>query len=158
MREFEVQTAASMQDLGERIGHRCRPGDLIVLIGDLGSGKTTMVQGFGRALGVSEQITSPTFVIARVHVTDIGLPHLVHVDAYRLGSALEFDDLGLEADIAESITVVEWGEGKAERLANDYLIVQISRADDGVDETRRVEISAVGDRWTASDLDLIAGP
>jgi tRNA threonylcarbamoyladenosine biosynthesis protein TsaE len=158
MTGLEVQSAESMQALGERIGHRCRPGDLIVLAGDLGSGKTTLVQGLGRALGVTEQITSPTFVIARVHVTDIGLPQLVHVDAYRLGSVLEFDDLGLDADFAESVMVVEWGEGKAEQLSSDYLTVQIVRADDGSDETRRVDIRAVGDRWTARDLELIVGP
>ena len=158
MTGLEVQSAESMQALGKRIGHRCRPGDLIVLAGDLGSGKTTLVQGLGRALGVTEQITSPTFVIARVHVTDIGLPQLVHVDAYRLGSVLEFDDLGLDADFAESVMVVEWGEGKAEQLSSDYLTVQIVRADDGSDETRRVDIRAVGDRWTARDLELIVGP
>ncbi len=158
MTRLEVQTAASMQALGARIGHRCRPGDLIVTAGDLGSGKTTLVQGLGRALGVIEQITSPTFVIARVHVTGSGFPQLVHVDAYRLGSVLEFDDLGLDADFAESVTVVEWGEGKAEELSSDYLTVQIGRADEGGDETRRVDISAVGDRWTASDLELIVGP
>ena len=107
---------------------------------------------------MTEQITSPTFVIARVHVTDIGLPQLVHVDAYRLGSVLEFDDLGLDADFAESVMVVEWGEGKAEQLSSDYLTDQIVRADDGSDETRRVDIRAVGDRWTARDLELIVGP
>jgi tRNA threonylcarbamoyladenosine biosynthesis protein TsaE len=81
----------------------------------------------------------------------------VHVDAYRLGSALEFDDLDLAADVDESITVVEWGEGKAEQLAGDYLVVTISRSDNGADETRRVAISAVGERWTLSDLAVLAG-
>ena len=156
MIELAVTTAGAMQALGERIGHKCRAGDLVLLVGDLGAGKTTLVQGLGLALGVAERVTSPTFVIARVHATAAGFPQLVHVDAYRLGSALEFDDLDLAADVDESVTVVEWGEGKAEQLARDYLVVRISRTDNGVDETRRVAISAVGSRWTLSDLEVLA--
>ncbi len=156
MIELAVTTAGAMQALGERIGHKCRAGDLVLLVGDLGAGKTTLVQGLGLALGVAERVTSPTFVIARVHATASGLPNLLHVDAYRLGSALEFDDLDLAADVDESVTVVEWGEGKAEQLARDYLVVRISRSDIGVDETRRVAISAVGSRWTLSDLEVLA--
>ncbi len=156
MIELAVTTAGAMQALGERIGHKCRAGDLVLLVGDLGAGKTTLVQGLGLALGVAERVTSPTFVIARVHATAAGFPQLVHVDAYRLGSALEFDDLDLAADVDESVTVVEWGEGKAEQLARDYLVVRISRSDIGVDETRRVAISAVGSRWTLSDLEVLA--
>ena len=156
MIELAVTTAGAMQALGERIGHKCRAGDLVLLVGDLGAGKTTLVQGLGLALGVAERVTSPTFVIARVHATAAGFPQLVHVDAYRLGSALEFDDLDLTADVDESVTVVEWGEGKAEQLARDYLVVRISRSDIGVDETRRVAISAVGSRWTLSDLEVLA--
>ena len=156
MIELAVTTAGAMQALGERIGHNCRAGDLVILVGDLGAGKTTLVQGLGLALGVAERVTSPTFVIARVHATAAGFPQLVHVDAYRLGSALEFDDLDLAADVDESVTVVEWGEGKAEQLARDYLVVTISRTDNGVDETRRVAISAVGSRWTLSDLEVLA--
>ena len=156
MIELAVTTAGAMQALGERIGLKCRAGDLVLLVGDLGAGKTTLVQGLGLALGVAERVTSPTFVIARVHATAAGFPQLVHVDAYRLGSALEFDDLDLAADVDESVTVVEWGEGKAEQLARDYLVVRISRSDIGVDETRRVAISAVGSRWTLSDLEVLA--
>ena len=156
MIELAVTTAGAMQALGERIGHKCRAGDLVLLVGDLGAGKTTLVQGLGLAVGVAERVTSPTFVIARVHATAAGFPQLVHVDAYRLGSALEFDDLDLAADVDESVTVVEWGEGKAEQLARDYLVVRISRSDIGVDETRRVAISAVGSRWTLSDLEVLA--
>lgn len=157
MIELAVPTADAMKALGARIGHNCRPGDLVLLVGDLGAGKTTLVQGLGQSLGVAERVTSPTFVIARVHATAVGLPQLVHVDAYRLGSALEFDDLDLAADVDESITVVEWGEGKAEQLAGDYLVVTISRSDNGADETRQVSISAVGERWTLSDLAVLAG-
>jgi len=115
------------------------------------------VQGLGQSLGVAERVTSPTFVIARVHATAVGLPQLVHVDAYRLGSALEFDDLDLAADVDESVTVVEWGEGKAEQLAGAYPVVKINRSDIGDDETRQVAISAVGTRWTLSDLAVLAG-
>ena len=157
MSHVEARTAASMQDLGERLGRQCRPGDLVLLVGDLGSGKTTLVQGLGRALQVNERVTSPTFVIARVHETPAGLPTLVHVDAYRLGAAVELDDLDLDAGIAESVTVVEWGQGKAEQLAGDHLIVQITRSQDAADESRQVELIAVGDRWTESDLTAIAG-
>ncbi|GDX32993.1 tRNA threonylcarbamoyladenosine biosynthesis protein TsaE [Actinomycetes bacterium] len=156
MIELEIRTAASMRDLGQRIGGRCRPGDLILLVGDLGAGKTTLVQGLGLALGVTDRITSPTFVIARVHETSGEFPSLVHVDAYRLGSALEFDDLDLATDVEVSVTVVEWGASKAEQLAGDYLVVQITRSDDGVDETRVVQISGVGSRWTFDDLEMIA--
>lgn len=156
MIELAVTTAGAMQALGERIGQKCRAGDLVLLVGDLGAGKTTLVQGLGLALGVAERVTSPTFVIARVHATAAGFPQLVHVDAYRLGSALEFDDLDLAADVDESVTVVEWGEGKAEQLARDYLVVRISRSDIGDDETRQVAISAVGERWTLSDLAVLA--
>jgi len=156
MIELEVATAGAMQAMGERIGQKCRAGDLVLLVGDLGAGKTTLVQGLGLALGVAERVTSPTFVIARVHATAAGFPQLVHVDAYRLGSALEFDDLDLDAEVDESVVVVEWGEGKAEQLARDYLVVKISRTDNGVDETRRVAISAVGTRWTLSDLEVLA--
>ncbi|MSO26586.1 MAG: tRNA (adenosine(37)-N6)-threonylcarbamoyltransferase complex ATPase subunit type 1 TsaE [Candidatus Nanopelagicales bacterium] len=158
MSQVVIDTAASMQALGERIGHNCRPGDLVLLVGDLGAGKTTLVQGLGLALGVTERVTSPTFVIARVHATAAGFPQLMHVDAYRLGSALEFDDLDLAAEVDESVTVVEWGEGKAEQLAGDYLLVQITRSDYDVDETRRVELTGRGERWTTNDLDVIAGP
>ncbi|PHX60984.1 MAG: tRNA (adenosine(37)-N6)-threonylcarbamoyltransferase complex ATPase subunit type 1 TsaE [Actinobacteria bacterium] len=156
MIELEVTTAGAMQALGERIGYKCRAGDLVILVGDLGAGKTTLVQGLGLALGVAERVTSPTFVIARVHVTAPGFPQLVHVDAYRLGSALEFDDLDLAAEVDDSVTVVEWGEGKAEQLARDYLVVTICRSDNGVDETRHVAISTVGERWTRSDLAVLA--
>ena len=156
MIELKVSTAGAMQALGERIGHNCRPGDLVLLVGDLGAGKTTLAQGLGQSLGVAERVTSPTFVIARVHATAAGLPQLVHVDAYRLGSAIEFDDLDLSADVDESVTVVEWGLGKAEQLARDYLVVTISRSDTGDDETRQVAISAVGERWTSNDLAVIA--
>ena len=95
----------------------CFPGDLFVLSGDLGAGKTTFTQGLGEALSVRGPITSPTFVIARTHPSLADGPPLVHVDAYRLGSAAELDDIDLDATTEEAVTVVEWGDGMAEQLA-----------------------------------------
>ena len=94
-----------------------RPGDLVIASGDLGAGKTTLTQGIGRGLGSAGPIISPTFVLSRVHPSATGRPTLVHVDAYRLSSPAELDDLDLEATVAESVTVVEWGQGIAEGLA-----------------------------------------
>ena len=109
--------AAQMRALGARLAGLLRPGDLVVLAGPLGAGKTTLVQGIGDGLGVRGPVTSPTFVIARVHPSLCGGPDLVHADAYRLGSRLEVDDLDLDADLDHSVTVVEWGEGLVENLA-----------------------------------------
>jgi tRNA threonylcarbamoyladenosine biosynthesis protein TsaE len=126
-----------------------RAGDLVLLTGELGAGKTTLAQGIGAGLGVRGAVTSPTFVIARVHPSQVGGPALVHVDAYRLGSLDEVDDLDLDASLAESITLVEWGSGKADRLAEDRLEVVIERArgDDTGDDARTVRLVGVGDRW-----------
>ena len=143
-----VRTADEMRSLGARVARLCRPGDVIVLTGDLGAGKTTFVQGMGAELGIPEHVTSPTFVIARVHRSASGT-QLVHVDAYRLSDALELDDLDLDADVACSITVIEWGQGHGERLAPDRLIVSIRTCDD---DSREVRIEPVGDRWTFVDL------
>lgn len=123
--EIAVATAAEMRALGVRLAGLLRAGDLIILSGPLGAGKTTLTQGIGDGLGVRGPVTSPTFVIARVHKGDLPL---VHADAYRLGSSLELDDLDLDADIATSVTVVEWGEGLAEILAADRLEISITPA------------------------------
>ncbi|HET6818536.1 MAG TPA: tRNA (adenosine(37)-N6)-threonylcarbamoyltransferase complex ATPase subunit type 1 TsaE [Mycobacteriales bacterium] len=139
-----------MRALGTRIARLAQPGDLIVLTGDLGAGKTTLVQGIGAGLGVTGPVVSPTFVIARVH-RDGRVP-LVHVDAYRLGSVEEVDDLDLDAALEDSVTVVEWGEGLVEDLAADRLEVRLERSADESDETRRVTLTGVGARWSASDL------
>src|ERR1700761_7818299 len=119
-----VSTAAQMRELGRVLGGLLRAGDLVILSGGLGAGKTTLTQGIGAGLGVRGPITSPTFVIARVHppasppaATGQAPPALVHADAYRLGSTLELDDLDLDTDTASTVTVVEWGEGLAEGLA-----------------------------------------
>ena len=145
-----VPTAGDMRALGARLADVLRAGDLLVLTGDLGAGKTTLVQGVGAGLGVGGPVVSPTFVIARVH-RDGRLP-LVHVDAYRLGSVAEVDDLDLDAALDESVTVVEWGEGLVEELAGDRLEVRLERSADEADETRQVTLTGVGARWSTADL------
>ena len=122
----DVPTAADMRDLGERLAGLLRAGDLVVLSGSLGAGKTTLTQGIGAGLGVRGPVTSPTFVIARQHPSLRGGPALVHADAYRLGSRAEVDDLDLDTDVATSVTVVEWGEGLVEDLAPSFLQIAIS--------------------------------
>ncbi|MEV4001052.1 tRNA (adenosine(37)-N6)-threonylcarbamoyltransferase complex ATPase subunit type 1 TsaE [Actinomadura sp. NPDC049753] len=143
-----------MRELGLRLAGLLRAGDLLVMTGHLGAGKTTLTQGIGEGLKVRGPITSPTFVIARVHPSLAGGPSLVHVDAYRLGGFAELDDLDLDASVEDSVTIVEWGEGLAEGLADDRLEVIISRGE-GPGEGREVRIVGVGDRW--SDLQLGPG-
>jgi tRNA threonylcarbamoyladenosine biosynthesis protein TsaE len=157
----EVPDAETMRALGHRLAGQLRPGDLLVLTGELGSGKTTFTQGLGDGLGVRGPVTSPTFVIARVHPSEVGGPELVHVDAYRLGSMAELDDLDLDTDLDDAVTVVEWGEGLAEGLSDSRLEVRITRAltvDElsGEDDPRRVEITPIGPRWHALALEELA--
>ena len=123
-----VPTAEEMRDLGVRLAGVLRAGDLVVLTGHLGAGKTTLTQGIGEGLKVRGPITSPTFVIARVHPSLAEGPALVHVDAYRLGRLAELDDLDLDVSVADSVTVVEWGEGIAEGLAADRLEIALTRS------------------------------
>ncbi len=146
----EVRTAEEMRALGERLARQLRAGDLVVLSGGLGAGKTTLAQGIGRGLGVRGPVLSPTFVIARVH-RDGRVP-VVHVDAYRLSSVAEVDDLDLDASREESVTLVEWGEGLVEDLAGDRLEVHIRRGEDLDDETRWVDVDGVGERWAGVTL------
>jgi len=148
-----VPTAEEMRTLGTRLAAMLRPGDLVLLRGELGAGKTTLTQGIGEGLRVRGAVTSPTFVIARVHPSLVDGPALVHVDAYRLGSLAEVDDLDLDASLADSVTVVEWGEGLVEGLADDRLEVTVHRsAGEGGDERREVEVLGVGDRWAGVAL------
>ena len=144
MTELVVPDAGAMQDLGRRLGSVLRAGDLVVLAGDLGAGKTTLAQGIGDGLGVRGPVTSPTFVIARVHPSLVAGPPLVHVDAYRLAGALEVDDLDLDASVDDSVTVVEWGAGKVEGLAESRLEVTLVPTDEGA---RTVTLTGVGERW-----------
>jgi tRNA threonylcarbamoyladenosine biosynthesis protein TsaE len=151
-------TAASADDtreLGRRLAPSLFAGDLVILSGDLGAGKTTFTQGLGEGLQVRGAVTSPTFVISRVHPSLVGGPALVHVDAYRLGGLAELDDLDLDVSVADSVTVVEWGEGLAEGLADDRLDVALTRTtgatgDDA--EARTVRITPVGARWVGSGV------
>ena len=155
--EVLLVTSADTEALGRRLAGLLRAGDLVLLSGELGAGKTTLTRGLGAALGVRGAVTSPTFVIARVHPSLVGGPALVHVDAYRLGSLAEVDDLDLDASLEESVTVVEWGTGKAEALAADRLEVTLARGDDPADETRTARLRPVGPRWSGVDLDSRLG-
>lgn len=138
-----VATPEDMRALGAAIGVVARPGDLVVLTGPLGAGKTVVAQGIAAGLGVTERVTSPTFVIAHVH-RDGRVP-FVHVDAYRLSSVAEVDDLDLDASLAESVTAVEWGAGLVEALADSWLEVAIARAPDT--EVREVTLTPRGGDW-----------
>ena len=160
--ELDVPTAEEMRGLGGRLASVLRGGDLVLLAGDLGSGKTTLTQGIGAGLQVRGDVTSPTFVIARAHPSLVAGPSLVHADAYRLGGVDELDDLDLDAALDESVTVVEWGEGLAESLALERLEVVVRRrrgapvdgadlTDDG-DDPRHVRVHPVGRRWIGVDL------
>ena len=150
----DARDADAMRDLGRRVAELLRPGDVVVLVGGLGAGKTTFTQGLGAGLGVRGDVTSPTFVISRVHPSTVGGPALVHVDAYRLGGIAELDDLDLDTSLEESVTVVEWGEGIAEGLAESRLEVRIERAvgqqagdADAELDPRRVTVTGHGPRW-----------
>jgi tRNA threonylcarbamoyladenosine biosynthesis protein TsaE len=164
--ETTVASAAQMNGLGTRLAALLGPGDLVVLSGPLGAGKTTLAQGIGAGLNVRGPVTSPTFVIARVHPSLAGGPDLVHADAYRLGSRAEVDDLDLDADLGTSVTVVEWGEGLVEDLAGSYLAIGIEAEPgaggphDGEDQPRAVRLTGWGERWqdgAAHDLRALAG-
>jgi tRNA threonylcarbamoyladenosine biosynthesis protein TsaE len=147
-RTLRVPTDTAMRELGRELAGKLRAGDLVILSGPLGAGKTTLVQGIGAGLRVRGPITSPTFVIARVHprlAGDSGTgPPLVHADAYRLGSVVEVDDLDLDTDSA--VTVVEWGRGLVEELAEDRLEISIEPDSEG--DARTVRITGHGARWS----------
>jgi tRNA threonylcarbamoyladenosine biosynthesis protein TsaE len=165
---LDIPASEHMRALGIRLAQVLLPGDLVILDGPLGAGKTTLVQGIGTGLGVRGPVTSPTFVIARVHPSLSGGPDLVHADAYRLGSWLEVDDLDLDADVDHCVTVVEWGEGLVEALAAGHLLITIGwagsqdggeppgqadlqagdlQAGDQPGEPRVVTVTGFGDRW-----------
>ncbi len=141
-----LRTVEDTQAWGARLGSLLRAGDLLVLSGGLGAGKTSLTQGIAQGLQVRGPITSPTFVISRVHPSLVGGPDLVHVDAYRLGGLAELEDLDLDASVEQAVTVVEWGHGVAEQLSEDYLEVTLSGYD-----ARTVELVGHGARWTGRD-------
>jgi tRNA threonylcarbamoyl adenosine modification protein YjeE len=124
-----VPTSADMHALGVRLGAGLRAGDIVVLTGPLGAGKTTLTRGIGEGLGVRGPVQSPTFVIARTHPSLVGGPALVHVDAYRLGDPREFDDLDL--DLSTSVVVVEWGRDVVATVASEWIDVEIERPTGG---------------------------
>ncbi len=147
--EFRIQDPEHMHRLGLAIAKVLRAGDLLLLNGALGAGKTTLTRGIGEGLGASGTVQSPTFVLARTHRTQAG-PKLVHVDAYRLSSAVELDDLDI--DFANSIVVVEWARDYIDGLAEHWLQVDINRDSD--DESRMVTISGIGQRWQGVEIAL----
>lgn len=136
---------------GRRLAELLGAGDLVVLTGGLGAGKTTLTRGLGEGLGVRGAVTSPTFVIARVHPSLVGGPELVHVDAYRLGGSAELDDLDLDSELDEAVTVVEWGAGLAEGLADERL--EITLVADPATEARTLTATGVGARWEDVDVE-----
>jgi tRNA threonylcarbamoyladenosine biosynthesis protein TsaE len=145
-----------MRACGAALAGVLRAGDVVVLSGELGAGKTTLTQGLGVGLGVRGPVTSPTFVIARRHPSLGAGPALVHADAYRLGGVAELDDLDLDTSLDDAVTVVEWGEGLAEGLADDRLEIRVERAVATPDadelDPRRVHVAPVGRRWLGVDL------
>ncbi|MEV6550099.1 tRNA (adenosine(37)-N6)-threonylcarbamoyltransferase complex ATPase subunit type 1 TsaE [Streptomyces sp. NPDC051597] len=157
MTRLTLDSPAEMQELGRRIAKLLRPGDLVLLTGELGAGKTTLARGLGEGLGVRGAVTSPTFVIARVHPSLTGGPALVHVDAYRLGGGLdEMEDLDLDVSLPDSVVVVEWGDGKVEELSDDRLHVVIDRVVGETDDDRRVvTVTGLGKRWSGAGIDAL---
>ncbi len=143
-REHFLPTPEDTHALGRALAEALAPGDLVVLVGPLGAGKTALTQGIGAGLGVREPVTSPTFVISRVHRG--GRVPLVHVDAYRLGGVADVDDLDLDASTDESVTVVEWGQGLVERLTDEHLEIRLDRRDDDV---RTAVLVPHGPGWEA---------
>jgi tRNA threonylcarbamoyladenosine biosynthesis protein TsaE len=156
-----IATPDAMEEFGARVAAELRAGDLVLVNGELGAGKTTFTRGLGEALGVRGAVTSPTFVLARTHprvsTGSTHKPPLVHVDAYRLGSAVELDDLDI--DFAGSIVVVEWGDGLLDGITESWLRIDIERPhggeaddDEGI-EPRTVTIAGVGPRWEGVSWD-----
>ncbi|HEV6955470.1 MAG TPA: tRNA (adenosine(37)-N6)-threonylcarbamoyltransferase complex ATPase subunit type 1 TsaE [Promicromonospora sp.] len=170
---LELPDADATRALGTALAGLLRAGDLVILTGDLGAGKTTLTQGLGAALNVRGQVASPTFIVAREHPPlprEDGTrgPGLVHVDAYRLGGLGELDALDLDSSLEDSVTVVEWGRGLAEALADDRLEIDLERPrgaagpeedPDGDPEagTRTATVRAVGPRWAGVDLGVLRG-
>jgi tRNA threonylcarbamoyl adenosine modification protein YjeE len=147
---IRVETDEIMHQLGCSLAQLLTAGDLVLLTGPLGAGKTTLSRGIGEGLGVLSNVSSPTFVIARTHKRSDSAVPLVHVDAYRLGSAAEFDDLDI--DLPRSIVLVEWGRGFTDGLSDSWLDIEIERDHTGESETRMVRILGFGPRFVDSAL------
>ena len=159
-----ANTAEAMRGLGQQLGSALEPGDVVLLVGPLGAGKTTFTQGVGAGLNVQGQVTSPTYIVARVHDALGDGPDLVHVDAYRLEDDLDLETVDLDASVEQAVTVVEWGRGRAEGLSDDRLEVEFSFAepvpdsagdptagtaeDEMPEEPRQVRFIPVGQHWS----------
>lgn len=141
-----IEDAEQMHELGLRLAKQLKVGDLVVLTGPLGAGKTTLSRGIGEGLNVVGTVSSPTFVIARTHKRTDGGPELVHIDAYRLGSPRELDDL--DVDFAKSISLIEWGRGFTDGISDSWLDVEIERDQTGASEIRVVKLIGNGPRWS----------
>ncbi|WP_087484171.1 tRNA (adenosine(37)-N6)-threonylcarbamoyltransferase complex ATPase subunit type 1 TsaE [Brachybacterium massiliense] len=165
-----TRQAEGTRTVARALAAALRAGDVLVLDGPLGAGKTTFTQGLGAGLEVRGPIASPTFVIERVHPSLAGGPDLVHVDAYRLGGGGEIDDLDLEADLDRAVTVVEWGRDRVEHLMDSHLLIELERPDqvedpDDPDEPRTLRLTPSGPRWDEAAilcleaaLDAVTGP
>ena len=145
--KLTISSPEQMESLGSQLSHYLKAGDVVLLEGELGAGKTTFTRGLGEGLNAKGTVQSPTFVLARTHRTEAG-PQLVHVDAYRLGSAVELDDLDI--DFARSIVVIEWPRDFLDSQLSSYLKLKIDRTRD--DDVREVELTSVGSRWEGVDI------
>lgn len=160
--EFSTRTVAQTQQIAGNLAAQLRGGDLIILSGELGAGKTTFTQGLGRSLGVREGIISPTFVLVRIHPNlpdgpNPGGPDLVHVDAYRLATAGEIDDIDLESTMDSSVTVVEWGVDRVEHLAASRLEIELVRAVGAADGMAAGLVAADADDGSMDLEEIFAG-
>ncbi|WP_138315181.1 tRNA (adenosine(37)-N6)-threonylcarbamoyltransferase complex ATPase subunit type 1 TsaE [Rhodoluna limnophila] len=148
--KLTIETSEEMHELGLRLATVFQAGDLILLTGPLGAGKTTLTRGIGEALGAIGNVSSPTFVLARTHSCGEGRPALVHVDAYRLSSAAELDDLDI--DFPNSITIVEWGKGLTDGITDNWLEIEIERDHTGESEVRELVLTGYGERWAGVSI------
>ncbi|QPK94373.1 tRNA (adenosine(37)-N6)-threonylcarbamoyltransferase complex ATPase subunit type 1 TsaE [Actinomyces sp. zg-332] len=173
---YVVNEVEETQAIAKNLSHKLRFGDLIMLSGDLGAGKTTFTQGLGIGLNVRGQVSSPTFIVARAHPSLVDGPNLIHVDAYRITSLDDLETLDLDSSIDEAVTVVEWGDGKVEGLSQSRLEIKIIRQigeyskgnsktldlhENVVDLTdvdegkREIIITPIGPRWENETLDSL---
>ena len=164
-----VNSAEQTRAVGQVLAAQLRSGDLVMLSGGLGAGKTTFTQGIGSGLQVKGRVSSPTFIVARVHPSLAGGPDLIHADAYRIKDLTDLETLDLDSTLEEAITVIEWGEGKTEQLSDDRLEIEIHREHGGVatssdgvvdlaemdDGKRTITIRSLGKRWDGKDWEQI---